>query len=88
MGGMPEAGDFPFLPCKSCKTGRMALREQVMKVGLIYPQTELQGDPAAVRRIGLATEEIGYYHLLAYDHVLGAHHDRTPPPNGPGSMWT
>lgn len=54
-----------------------------MKIGLIYPQTELQGDPAAVRQIGLATEEIGYHHLLAYDHVLGAHHDRTPPPNGP-----
>lgn len=54
-----------------------------MKIGLIYPQTELQGDPAAVRRIGLATEEIGYDHLLAYDHVLGAHHDREPPPAGP-----
>lgn len=54
-----------------------------MKIGLIYPQTELQGDPAAVRTIGLAAEEIGYDHLLAYDHVLGAHHDRVPVPNGP-----
>lgn len=54
-----------------------------MKIGLIYPQTELQGDPVAVRTIGLAAEEIGYDHLLAYDHVLGAHHDREPVPNGP-----
>ena len=54
-----------------------------MKIGLIYPQTELQGDPAAVRKIGLAAEEIGYHHLLAYDHVLGAHHERQPPPSGP-----
>lgn len=54
-----------------------------MKIGLIYPQTELQGDPAAVRKIGLAAEEIGYDHLLAYDHVVGAHHERQPPPSGP-----
>lgn len=54
-----------------------------MKIGLIYPQTELQGDPAAVRQIGLAAEEIGYDHLLAYDHVLGAHHERVPAPSGP-----
>ena len=54
-----------------------------MKIGVIYPQTELQGDPEAVRRIGLAVEELGYDHLLVYDHVLGAHHDRDPKPNGP-----
>jgi len=47
-----------------------------MKIGVIYPQTELQGDPEAVRRIRLATEELGYDHLLVYDHVLGATHDR------------
>lgn len=54
-----------------------------MKIGVIYPQTELRGDPEAVRRIGLATEELGFDHLLAYDHVLGAHHDRVPPLAGP-----
>lgn len=54
-----------------------------MKIGVIYPQTELKGDPEAVRRIGLAAEELGFDHLLAYDHVLGAHHDRTPPMGGP-----
>lgn len=54
-----------------------------MKIGVIYPQTELKGDPEAVRRIGLATEELGFDHLLAYDHVLGATHDREPKLNGP-----
>jgi probable F420-dependent oxidoreductase len=54
-----------------------------VKIGVIYPQTELQGDPAAVRAIGLATEELGFDHLLVYDHVLGAHHDREPALNGP-----
>jgi probable F420-dependent oxidoreductase len=54
-----------------------------MKIGIIYPQTELQGDPEAVRRIGLAAEELGYDYLLAYDHVVGATHDREPKLNGP-----
>lgn len=54
-----------------------------MKIGVIYPQTELKGDPLAVRRIGLAAEALGYDHLLTYDHVLGATHDRTPKLTGP-----
>jgi alkanesulfonate monooxygenase SsuD/methylene tetrahydromethanopterin reductase-like flavin-dependent oxidoreductase (luciferase family) len=54
-----------------------------MKIGVIYPQIELKGDPAAVQRIGLAVEQLGYDHLLAYDHVLGATHDREPKLTGP-----
>jgi probable F420-dependent oxidoreductase len=54
-----------------------------VKIGVIYPQTELKGDPEAVRRIGLATEELGFQHLLTYDHVLGATHDREPKLTGP-----
>jgi len=55
-----------------------------MQVGAVYPQIELGGDPSAVRRIGRAAEELGFAHLLAYDHVLGAvHADRTPPLVGP-----
>ena len=54
-----------------------------MEIGVIYPQNELNGDPLAVRQIGLAAEEIGYDHLLAYDHVLGASHDREPKLWGP-----
>jgi probable F420-dependent oxidoreductase len=55
-----------------------------MQIGVVYPQIELRGSPDAVRRIGLATEELGFDHLLAYDHVLGAVHDgRVPPLQGP-----
>jgi probable F420-dependent oxidoreductase len=54
-----------------------------MKIGVVYPQIELGGDPQAVRRIGLATEALGYDHLLAYDHVVGATHDREPKLWGP-----
>ncbi|MGO9975475.1 MAG: LLM class F420-dependent oxidoreductase [Solirubrobacteraceae bacterium] len=55
-----------------------------MQIGAVYPQIELRGDPTAVRRFGLAVEELGFDYLLAYDHVLGAvHADRTPPLTGP-----
>jgi probable F420-dependent oxidoreductase len=55
-----------------------------MQIGAVYPQIELRGDPSAVRRFGLAVEELGFDYLLAYDHVLGAvHADRTPQLTGP-----
>jgi probable F420-dependent oxidoreductase len=55
-----------------------------MQIGVVYPQTELRGDPDAVRRIGRAVEDLGFDHLLAYDHVLGAVHEgRAPALTGP-----
>jgi probable F420-dependent oxidoreductase len=55
-----------------------------MQIGVVYPQIELQGDPTAVRRIGLAVEELGFDHLLAYDRVLGVvHADRVRALMGP-----
>jgi probable F420-dependent oxidoreductase len=55
-----------------------------VQIGVVYPQTELRGDPTAVRRIGKAVEDLGFGYLLAYDHVLGASHaDRTPQLTGP-----
>jgi probable F420-dependent oxidoreductase len=53
-------------------------------VGVVYPQTELRGDAGAVRVIGRAAEDLGFDHILAYDHVLGAvHADRARPLTGP-----
>ncbi|MET0656975.1 MAG: LLM class F420-dependent oxidoreductase [Steroidobacteraceae bacterium] len=49
-----------------------------MQIGVAYPQTEMKGDPQAVRQIGLAVEQMGFDYLLAYDHVVGASHDREP----------
>jgi probable F420-dependent oxidoreductase len=51
-----------------------------IKLGIIYPQVELGGDPAALRRFAVAAEEAGYDHLVLYDHVIGvSHEDRDPP---------
>jgi probable F420-dependent oxidoreductase len=55
-----------------------------MKLGTTYPQIELRGDPQGLRRFAMATEELGYDHLLLYDHVVGAvHAGREPPLWGP-----
>ena len=43
-----------------------------MKLGAIFPQTEIGADPVAVRDYTQAAEELGYEHLLVFDHVLGA----------------
>jgi probable F420-dependent oxidoreductase len=57
---------------------------KTMQIGVVSPLYELRGDPSAVGRIGRAIEDLGFDHLLAYDHVLGAvHADRTPPLVGP-----
>jgi probable F420-dependent oxidoreductase len=43
-----------------------------MRIGVIYPQTDLPPDPGSVRAYVETVEELGYTHVLAYDHVLGA----------------
>jgi probable F420-dependent oxidoreductase len=43
-----------------------------MKIGVVFPQTEIGSDPSAVRDYVQAVEAMGYSHMMAYDHVLGA----------------
>ena len=54
-----------------------------MKTGVVFPQTEIGADPAAVRDYVQAVEGLGYSHMLVYDHVLGA--DTTRHDNWQGS---
>ncbi len=54
-----------------------------MQIGLVYPQTEYPTDPAAVRDYAQAAEALGYTHVLAYDHILGANPDRPGGWSGP-----
>jgi hypothetical protein len=34
-----------------------------MQIGVVYPQTELRGDPGAVRRIGKGAKDLGFDHI-------------------------
>jgi probable F420-dependent oxidoreductase len=43
-----------------------------MRLGVVFPQTEIGADPGAIRAYVAAVAEAGYDHLLAYDHVVGA----------------
>jgi probable F420-dependent oxidoreductase len=43
-----------------------------MDIGVVFPQNEMGGDGGAVRAYGQAASDLGYTHLAAYDHVLGA----------------
>ena len=43
-----------------------------MQLGVVFPQTEIQTDPGAIRAYAEAAEGLGYRHTLAFDHVLGA----------------
>ena len=47
-----------------------------MRFGVVYPQTQFGADPAQMRDFVQAAEDLGYHHILAYDHVLGANPDR------------
>ena len=43
-----------------------------MQVGVVFPQTEISADPQDIRTYAQAVERLGYSHILAFDHVLGA----------------
>jgi len=47
-----------------------------MKYGVVFPQNQLSDDPTVIRDFVQAAEGMGYHHLLAYDHVLGANPER------------
>jgi probable F420-dependent oxidoreductase len=54
-----------------------------MKLGVVFPQTEFGNDPAAIKTYAQTAESLGYDHILAYDHVLGANPDRPGGWQGP-----
>lgn len=54
-----------------------------MRIGAIFPQLEIGTDPAMLKDYAQAVEGMGYTHLLAYDHVLGAGTATRPDWRGP-----
>lgn len=49
-----------------------------MHIGVTFPQNEIGADPAAIRAYARTVEDLGYRHLVAYDHVLGADPSQRP----------
>jgi probable F420-dependent oxidoreductase len=55
-----------------------------VRFGAVFPTTVVGPDAGAVRALATGVEELGFDHLIAYDHVLGASRaDRDPPLAGP-----
>lgn len=59
-----------------------------MKIGAIFPQTEFGNDSAAIKEYAQTIEALGFTHVLAYDHVLGANPDRPGGWKGPYTYQT
>jgi probable F420-dependent oxidoreductase len=43
-----------------------------MQIGVVFPQTEIGADVGVLRTYAERVEKLGYRHVLAYDHVVGA----------------
>ena len=54
-----------------------------MRIGVVFPQTEFGSDPGAIREYAQTAEALGFTHILAYDHVIGANPDRPGGWRGP-----
>lgn len=50
-----------------------------MEFGAVLPTCEIGNDPVAIRDWAQAAESLGYSHIVAYDHVLGAEHEGRDP---------
>jgi len=59
-----------------------------MQIGVVFPQTEFGSDPAALKDYAQTAEALGFTHILAYDHVLGANPDRPGGWKGPYTFKT
>ena len=43
-----------------------------MQIGVVFPQTEIGDDVGGIKAFAEAADGLGYRHVVAYDHVLGA----------------
>ena len=59
-----------------------------MQIGVVFPQTEIGSDPAGVRAYTQAIQQLGFEHLLVYDHVVGADPASYPGWSGPYTVKT
>ena len=59
-----------------------------MQIGVVFPQTEIGADVGPIKAYAQAAEELGFAHLLAYDHVVGADPEVHKPWKGPYDIDT
>src|SRR5260370_17984542 len=59
-----------------------------MQIGVVFPTSEIGSDRGAVRAYALAAEELGYRHIVAYDHVVGVDPEVHKDWNGPVDVHT
>jgi probable F420-dependent oxidoreductase len=59
-----------------------------VNIGVVFPQTEIGADRGAIREYANRVEQLGFAHLLAYDHVLGADPEVHKPWQGPYDVDT
>jgi probable F420-dependent oxidoreductase len=52
--------------------------ERALRLGAVFPTSEIGNDPDDIRRWAQTVEQLGYRHIVAYDHVLGAGADTRP----------
>lgn len=57
-----------------------------MRLGAVFPQTEIGSDPGAIRSYAEQAEDIGCTEFVAYDHVVGAGLSTRPDFAGPFSI--
>lgn len=59
-----------------------------MQIGVVYPQIEMNPDVGEIKAFAQGVEAMGFTHILAYDHVLGANTASRPGWSGPYELRT
>jgi probable F420-dependent oxidoreductase len=79
---VPRFGAYPLFDIHAA-TIRAPSDTRLVRVGVVFPQLESGTDVGAIREYLQAVEQLGYVHLVAYDHVLGADRSSRPEFKGP-----
>ena len=59
-----------------------------MRIGVVFPQTEIGADVGAIRAYAECVQQLGFTHVLVYDHVVGADPAIHAPWTGPYDVHT
>jgi probable F420-dependent oxidoreductase len=59
-----------------------------MRIGVVFPQTEIGADVGAIRAYAEGVQQLGFTHVLVYDHVVGADPAIHAPWTGPYDVHT